>query len=97
METNTQLSKDTKDQIGSVVHDVISQKIYNLVCSMDDNELRDEIRDILFSEEVVIDGVHYQYDNQLGGELPLLYRGSKRLTEELTDYVMKKFIGPKPF
>lgn len=97
MNTETELSKDMKEQIRSVVHDVISQKIYDLVCSMDDNEVRDKIRDILFSEDVIIDGVHYRYDNQLGGELPLMYRGSKRLTEELTNYVMKKFINPESF
>lgn len=93
METKTDLSPQLTENIRSVIHNVISQKIYSLVCGMDDNELRDEIRNVLFDKNI-LDGIHYNYENQWDSELPLTYRGSRVLTNELTDYLMKKFVKP---
>lgn len=95
MKNKTELTTEMKSRIRSVVEEYISQRLYSLVCEMDDNEVRDTIKDMLFDENI-IDGVHYEHNHDGSGEPPLTTRRFEGMKSELTDYLIKKYEGVKP-
>lgn len=76
-----------KKQIRSVVEDYVSTRVLELVCHMDSVKTREQI-EYLLDQEGIKD---YDILPQLGNQ-PFLGPGSKKLTKELTDYFMSKFL-----
>lgn len=95
MKTKIELTTEMESRIHSVVEEYVIQRVYDIVCQMDDNEVRDKIKDMLF-DEGIIDGVQYEWYNEGGGELPLTTRKFNNFTSELTEYLMKKIEGVQP-
>lgn len=96
MKTKIELTTEMKSRIRSVVKEYVSQRLFSLVCEMDDNEVRDTIKDMLFDENI-IDGVHYEHNPDGSGELPLTTRRFEGMKNELTDYLIQKYEGTQPF
>lgn len=81
------MKKKTKDQIRVIVEDYVSARVMEFVFSMDSLKSRDYILDLLEQEDIK----DFDYIHEMG-KVPFLENGSKKLTKELTDYIMSKFI-----